>query len=261
MLAKVVATSLTFGAGGVGGVFAPAMFVGAHLGLLFATAVNYLSFEDLIPANFALVGMAGLIAGVMHAPLTGIFLIGDLTNGYDLLVPLMLVASIAYATVRLFLRNSVYTYQLAERGELFTHHTDRNILGMMTISKLVERNFHTISPDATLGDLVKIIAESERNVFPVVSPENDFLGIVFLNEIRRVMFEREKYDTTLVRDLMYMPRVWVSITDSMEVVARKFQFSANYNIPVLDNGKYVGFVSRANVFSSYRRRLRRLSED
>ncbi len=258
---KAIAASLTFGAGGVGGVFAPAMFMGAHLGLLFATGINYFAQEGLLPSNFALVGMAGLIAGVMHAPLTGIFLIGDLTSGYGLLVPLMIVASISYGVVKIFLPNSVYTYQLAKRGELMTHHTDKKILGMMNVTSLIEKNFIEVRPEATLGELVTVIAESERNVFPVVNKHGIFQGIVFLNEIRHIMFNRELYNTTKVEDLMFMPSASVSPDDSMEQVAKKFQYSSHYNIPVLEKGKYIGFVSRANVFSSYRRRIRRFSED
>jgi CIC family chloride channel protein len=258
---KIIASALTFGAGGMGGTFAPAMFMGAHLGLLFATAVNYFFFVGLVPSNFALVGMAGLIAGVMHAPLTGIFLIGDLTSGYGLLVPLMIVASISFGTSRFFLKNSVYTYELAESGDLITHHTDRNILTMMTVTKLIEKNFAKVSPDSTLGGLVEIIAKSDRNIFPVVDEENNFLGLVFLNSIRHIMFKYELYETVMVRDLMYMPDILISSTDSMERVAKRFQYSSNYNLPVIDDGKYIGFVSRANVFSSYRRRIQRFSED
>ena len=257
---KVIATSVTFGAGGIGGVFAPSLFIGASSGLFFGKLMNYFG-ANLNEQNFSLVAMGGLISGVIHAPLTGIFLIAEITGGYSLLLPLMITATISYATIRLFQSTSVYTYQLARRGELFTHHHDKTALSLMEVRSLIETKFSKVKPDDTLGDLVKVISKSERNIFPVLDAENQFLGLVWVNDIRDIVFKPELYDSTYVRDLMFMPSPTVSPEDSMEVVASKFQHSSHYNLPVLDQGKYLGFVSRANVFSKYRKLIQDLSED
>jgi len=203
----------------------------------------------------------GLIAGVLHAPLTAIFLIAEITGGYSLIVPLMIGASVSFATTRIFEKYSVYTYQLARRGELFTHDKDKVVLSMLKVSKLIETNFLTINEGATLGELVKVIAKSSRNIVPVVDDDNTLLGIVFINDIRDIMFDREKYDKVYVHELMFMPSPIVSPHESMEEVAMKFKVSDHYNLPVVDNGKYIGFVSRANVFSAYRNLLKKFSED
>ena len=261
ILLKVVATSVTFGSGGVGGIFAPTLFIGSNVGLLFSLIVNRLGITHLSRANFALIGMAGLIAGVLHAPLTGIFLIADITGGYQLFVPLMITAAFSYITIRLFERNSVYTIQLANRKELITHDKDKAVLSRMKVTSLIETNFSCINSDATLGDLVEVISNPSRNIFPVLEDDGTMLGIVFVNDIRHIIFKPELYDTTFVRDLMFMPEPSVDPDESMEDIAEKFQMSGNFNLPVLKNGKYLGFVSRAKVFSSYRRLLKRFSED
>jgi len=257
---KVIATSVTFGAGGIGGVFAPSLFVGSGAGLFFGKLMNYFG-ADLNEQNFSLVAMGGLISGVIHAPLTGIFLIAEITGGYVLLLPLMITATISYATIRLFQSTSVYTYQLAKRGELLTHHQDKTALSRMQVGSLIEKKFNNVNPDDTLGDLVKVISKSDRNIFPVLDSDKQFLGLVWVNDIREIVFKPELYDSTYVRDLMFMPSPIVSPKDSMEEVAHKFQNSSHYNLPVLDQGKYLGFVSRANVFSKYRELIQDLSED
>ena len=205
--------------------------------------------------------MAGLIAGVLHAPLTAIFLIAEITGGYKLFMPLMIVATISYATVRVFLSNSVYTYQLARRGELITHHKDKAVLTRMSVKNLIETNFVRVAPEATLRELVKAISSTHRNIFPVTDEENHFLGIVRLDDIRETMFRTDLYDNTLVHSLMYIPEVLVDVRDTMEEVADKFKQSGKYNMVVLDQGKYLGFVSRANVFSEYRNLLQQYSEE
>jgi len=260
VLLKVIASSITFGSGGVGGIFAPSLFMGVNTGLLFAKATNFFNLGSISENNFALVGMSGLIAGVIHAPLTAIFLIAEITGGYGLFMPLMIVATISYGTVRLFETNSVYTIQLAKRGELLTHHKDKALLSLMKIDTLIERDFATIHPDATLGDLVKVIASSKRNLFPVVDKDNTFRGIIIMDQVRDIMFRPELYDSTKVRSLMFTPTNIVNIHDPMEKVAGKFQQSGKYNLVVMDEGKYIGFVSRANVFSKYRELLKEFSE-
>ncbi len=259
LIFKVVATSATFGSGGVGGIFAPSLFMGANTGLFFALVMNYFGLE-LPESNFALVGMAGLIAGVIHAPLTAIFLIAEITGGYQLFMPLMIVSTISFATTRFFTTNSVYTYQLAKRGELITHHKDKAMLMLMNINTLIESDFHVIHPNDKLRDLIKVITKTHRNIFPVVESDGTFRGIVKMDDIRHIMFNQEMYDQLFVRDLMFMPQYVIDRKESMEDVARKFQVSGRYNIAVLDKGKYLGFVSRAKLFSSYRKLMRDFSE-
>lgn len=260
ILLKVIATSVTFGSGGVGGIFAPTLFMGAHAGLLFAFVLSLTGF-DLESSNFVLAAMAGMIAGVIHAPLTAIFLIAEITGGYGLFMPLMITATISYATIKFFVKNSVYTYQLAHRGELITHDKDKAALSLMDVESMIETDFSTIGPDANLGELVEVISNSTRNVFPVIDNKNNFLGVVWVNDIRHIVFKPELYDSTYVRDLMFMPSPTVSSHESMEDVASKFQSSSHYNLPVIDDGKYVGFVSRANVFSKYRSMIKNFMEE
>ncbi len=257
---KAIATTLTFSAGGIGGIFAPTLFMGVNVGLSYALLSNFLGL-DLPVSNFALAGMGGMIASVIQAPLTAIFLIAEITNGYALFMPLMITVTFSWITFRLFESRSIYTFQLAKRGELFTHHQDKTVLSLMNVKELIETNFDTVPPDATLGDLVKVISHSQRNIFPVVDEENNFMGVVWVNDIRHIVFERELYDKVKVSDLMFMPRPTVSPQESMEDIAHKFESSNHYNLPVVENGKYVGFVSRANVFSKYRELVKHFSED
>ncbi len=258
---KVIATSITFGAGGVGGIFAPSLFTGMNAGIFFALIHNQLFHSDISVINFALVGMGGLIAGVLHAPLTAIFLIAEITMAYELFIPLMITATISYATIKFFEPNSVYHIQLARRKQLFTHDKDKVVLSLMRVDKLIERDFDTIRLDATLGDLAIVIAKSKRNIYPVVDDDNHFYGMVILDDIREIMFRTDLYESTYVRNLMIKPMVTFEPGESMESVAQKFHKSGKYNIPVLKNQKYIGFVSRARVFSSYRQLLRKWSED
>ncbi|RLD50053.1 MAG: chloride channel protein [Bacteroidetes bacterium] len=261
ILFKVVATSITFGSGGIGGIFAPTLFTGANIGLFFTLIIGSLGLGTLSHENFALVAMAGMIAGVLHAPLTAIFLIGDLTGGYGLFVPLMVVATISYATVRIFHKNSVYTIQLARRGELMTHNKDKNILKMMKIKNLIENNFIKLKSNYNLTQIKDAFIKSERNVFPVVDDDNNFLGLITLQNFKNIIFDKEKYENVFASQIMYKPKVVVDIHDTMAEVAKKIQTSGLFNVVVLDGTKYKGFVSRANVFSSYRRIIRKFSDD
>jgi chloride channel protein, CIC family len=258
---KVIAMSFTTAGGGIGGVFAPSLFMGGVTGFLVARFINIFKIVDLPESNFALAGMAGVMAAVMHAPLTAIFLIAEITGGYEFFLPLMITSTIAYLTIHLYENHNIYSKKLADRGELITHDKDKAALSRLKINKLVEHNFMTVKPDATLGELVKIIAKSERNVFPVVDEENNFLGVVFINEIRNIIFNTELYESTYVRNLMFMPDTILNLDATMEDVARKFSETSHYNLPVLNNGKYIGFVSRANVFSSYRNLVKEFSQD
>lgn len=261
ILMKAIATAVTFGAGGIGGIFAPTLFMGAFTGLFFARLINHFDVGQIVESNFALVGMGGLIAGVLHGPLTAIFLIAELTGGYQLFVPLMITATISYATIKIFVPNSVYTYQLAKRGHLITHHKDRAVLSMMSVDKLIERNFITISPDCTLGDLVKLIPKSVRNIFPVIEKDGTLIGVITLEEIKHIMFKPELYDTTYIKDLMFIPDVIVDYHEDMKSVAKKFKITERFNMIVTKDGKYEGCVSRAKVFSKYRRLQKYFSDD
>jgi len=217
---------------------------------------------NLVPEkNMALVGMAGVMAGVMQAPLTGVFLIAESTGGYELFTPLIFTAVISYLTVMLFEPHGIYTKRLAERGELMTHDKDRNVLQMMKVTGLIEKNFRKIDINATMRDFTKAVAKSQRNVFPVVDSDNHFYGVIFINDIRNIIFNTELWDKTLVKDLMFMPDTIVGPDESMESVARKFQETNNYNLPVIKDGKYLGFVSRAQVFSTYRKLLSEFSDE
>jgi CIC family chloride channel protein len=261
LVLKAVATAVTTGSGGVGGIFAPSLFMGGMAGYFVAGVLNLSGFTQVSESNFALVGMAGVMSGVMHAPLTGIFLIAEITGGFELLTPLIITSTISFLTVNYFEPHSIYSKRLAQRGELFTHHKDKAVLSLMKVKNLLETNFKTVGPEATLGDLVKIIAQSQRNVFPVVDSGNNFYGVVFINDIRHIIFERELYDTTSIKDLMFMPEPLVDPDESMEDIAKKFGESQHYNLPVIKDGKYLGFVSRANVFSNYRKLLKEYSDE
>lgn len=258
---KVVATSITFGAGGVGGIFAPALFTGANMGICFALICDKLNIFQADKNNMVLIGMSGLIAGVLQAPLTGIFLIAEITGGYRLFVPLMIVSLFSYLTVRIFAPNSVYHYQLAQRKELMTHDQDMNVLRLMRVRKLVETDFISLNPEDNLGKLAEVISTSHRNLFPIVDYNGDMKGMLKMDDVREIIFRRELYDKVYIKDLMYMPEYYISTKDTMKEVVKKFEKSGRYNIAVIDDGKYVGFISRARVFSRYRKEMSLFSHD
>jgi len=257
ILLKVVATTLTIESGGIGGIFAPSAVTGGLSGFAFARFFNELGFtRHLSEANFTLVGMAGVLGAVLHAPLTAIFLIAEMTNGYELIVPLMLTSTISFVTIKTFDPHSIFTKRLAERGELLTHHKDQAVLTLLNIRDVIDKDIITIAPEATLGDLTKVIAKSKRNLFPVVDNNKEFLGLVILDDVREDMFDKDKYQTPVARYLLQpMINEKVFLDESMETVMEKFKRTGNYNLVVIDKGKYVGFVSRANVFNAYRQTL------
>jgi CIC family chloride channel protein len=258
---KVIAMSATTAGGGVGGIFAPSLFMGGVAGFFVARFINYFDPLRIPEKNFALAGMAGIMAGVMHAPLTAIFLIAEITGGYSFFIPLIITATVSYLTIMYFEPHSLYTKRLAKQGELMTHDKDKAVLSRLSIRRLIETNFTPVRPQESLGDLVKVVAQSQRNVFPVIDEERTFLGVVFMNDIRNILFKPELYDTTFVNELMFMPDTSVELDETMEDVAQKFHVTAHYNLPVLDKGKYIGFVSRANVFSAYRKMVKDFSQD
>ena len=258
---KVVAMSVTTASGGIGGIFAPSLFVGAIGGYFMAFFLNLVFGLNLPVENFALAGMAAMMAGVMHAPLLGIFLTAEITGGYELFFPLIIASLAAYITIMRFEPHSIYTKRLALDGKLVTHNKDKAVLHFMEVGKLIETDLEIIDPDATLGDLVKAISRSKRDLFPVVDKDGIMKGMVKMNDIRDIVFKQELYDSVHVKDLMYMPEYYISPEDKMQIVAEKFETCGRFNLAVLDHGKYLGFISRAKVFSNYRNTVRTFSKD
>lgn len=255
---KAIAMTTTFGAGGVGGVFVPTLVMGSALGNALAKIVNNLGLGfHVSESNFTLIGMTGLMAGVLHAPLTAIFLIAEITGGYELFVPLMLVAAISFAITKYYIPHSIYTLKLAERGELITHDKDKNVLMMLKIDDVVEDNFIKLNPDMTLGYILKnAVAKSSRNHFPVVNDEYEFLGVIRLDDIRSIMFDTNNYDTVFVSDLMHEDAgIIIFEDDNMNDIMAKFKTSSAWNLPVIKNGKYYGYVSKSKLFTAYRQKL------
>jgi len=254
IILKVVATASTNGAGGVGGVFAPSLFMGGVTGYFMASTVNLFGFH-LPVGHFVLTGMAALMAGIMHAPLTAIFLIAEITNGYALFIPLMITATISYLTIKNFQQHNIYTVRLAEKGELITHHKDKTVLTLMKLNKVIENDFHVINPKMTLGELVKIISQSRRNIFPVTNANDKLVGIVLLDDIREIMFNQSLYHRITVQKIMSLPPAFIEIDENMDAVMKTFEETGAWNLPVVEKGKYLGFVSKSKIFSVYRRVL------
>ena len=258
---KVVASSSTNGAGGVGGIFAPVLFIGGINGYLIASLLKKFIGVDLPDNRFVLVGMAGMMAGVMHAPLTAIFLIAEITGGYNLLIPLIITATVAFITTRNFEKHSIYHVQLAKSGDLITHDKDKAVLTLMNWKKEIETDLLKVKPSDTLGEMVKVIARSKRNLFPVVDEYNILEGVVSLDDVREIMFQQELYETTFVRDLMTIPPSYIDKKENIDTVMDAFRKTGAWNLPVLDNGYYVGFISKSRIYSKYRDMLVEFSEE
>lgn len=254
---KAIAMSTTFAAGGVGGIFIPTLVMGSALGNAFAKIINNIGLGfHVSEANFTLIGMTGLMAGVLHAPLTAIFLIAEITGGYDLFVPLMLVAAISFAFTKYFISNSIYTYKLAQRGELITHNKDKNVLMMMDIHQLIEKNFKPVYPEMVLGEMLKkAVAKSTRNIFPVIDKKKRFLGIVLLDDIRPIMFDVEMYKSVTVQSIMKTAPETIQYDDSVARIMQKFKESGAWNLPVIKGNTYVGFISKSKLLTAYRNKL------
>lgn len=261
VLFKAFATSATNGGGGVGGTFAPSLYVGCMAGFFFAYLLNNLGIIDLSTKNFALMGMAGVMSGVMHAPLMAIFLTAEMTGGYDLFLPLLIVSTISYVTIKFFEPYSIYTMRLAQRGELITHHKDKAVLTLLKMDSVIETDFLPVKPEMSLKEMVDVISRSNRNLFPVVNDEGMLLGIVLLDDIRNIMFRPDLYRRMYVSKFMSMAPAKIEVGQTMETVMKVFDDTGAWNLPVVENGKYVGFVSKSKIFNSYRRVLRHYSED
>ena len=260
---KVFATSATNGGGGCGGIFAPSLYLGCIAGFIFSHFSNELAVTLYLPEkNFALMGMAGVMAGVMHAPLMGVFLIAELTGGYDLFLPLMIVSVSSYLTIITFEPHSIYSMRLAKKGQLLTHHKDKAVLTLMKMENVVEKDFVTVKPEMDLGEVVKAISTSRRNIFPVVDDNGRLIGIVLLDDIRNIMFRQELYHRFKVSKFMTSAPARLYDTASMEEVMRIFDDTRAWNLPVVDSeNRYLGFVSKSKIFNSYREVLVHFSED
>ncbi len=255
LLTKVFASAATNGGGGCGGVFAPSLYIGCIAGFIFSHVLNFFGLPvDLPEKNFALMGMAGTMSAVMHAPLTGVFLIAELTGGYNLFLPLMITSIGSYVTIRAFEPHSLYTMRLAQKGELLTHHKDKAVLTLMNVGSVIETDFIAVRPDMSLGDVVKeAIAKSSRSMFPVVNTEGVLLGIVLVDNIRNIMFRPELYERFRVSRFMVSPPARIVNDMPMEKIMHIFDDTKAWNLPVVDTeGKYIGFVSKSKIFNAYR---------
>ncbi|HNX84210.1 MAG TPA: chloride channel protein [Bacteroidales bacterium] len=261
LLVKVVATASTNGAGGVGGIVAPVLFTGGVAGYYLSSLLNHLFGLALIESSFTLTAMAGVFSAVLHAPLTAIFLIAEITEGYALLIPLILTSTVAFITARTFQKYSIYNEQLAITGELITHDKDKAVMTLLDWSREVEKDLLTVRPDSNLGDLVKQISKSNRNLFPVVDEFNILEGVVLLDDVRDKMFRPELYDKITVRELMTIPPSYIDLSERGDAVLDAFERTGAWNLPVLDEGRYVGFISKSRIFSAYRELLRQFSEE
>jgi CIC family chloride channel protein len=258
---KVISMSLTTGSGGVGGVFAPSLFVGGFLGAFMAMTINLIFNLNLPVLNFSLAGMAAVMSGAMHAPLTAIFLIAEISGGYKLFVPLIIAATIAYLLNRLFLPHSIYASALAEKQELLTHNKDKSVLNMMKIENMIEKDFVSLPQNGNLRDVISAISKSRRNIFPVIDENSNFVGVVLLDSVRPMMFQPDLYDQITVADILtpVSDDQSISVRDTMLTAINKFKIKDHYTLVVLDAGKYVGFLSRSNVLNDYRNKVSELS--
>ncbi|WP_405573957.1 chloride channel protein [Winogradskyella sp. Asnod2-B02-A] len=255
---KAIAMTTTFAAGGVGGVIVPTMVMGSALGNVVAKIINNIGLgHQVSEANFTLIGMAGLIAGVIHAPLTAIFLIAEITGGYILFLPLMITVAISYMITKNYMEHTIYTRELAERGDLLTHNKDQSVLTMMQLDSVIEKDFIPLNPEMTLGDMLhKAVAKSSRNLFPVVDGYHRLVGIILLDDIRTVMFDQSLYNTTSVETFMHNPPDYINYEkDDMKTVMKKFQDSGAWNLPVIKDDCYYGFVSKSKLLTAYRNEL------
>ncbi len=263
LLTKVFATSATNGGGGCGGTFAPSLFIGAFAGFFFARVWNIYEVGIYLPEkNFALLGMSAVMAGVMHAPLTGIFLIAEITGGYQMFIPLMIVSICAYLTIIIFEPHSIYGMRLARQGKLITHHKDRAVLTLMSLDSVIDKSFTAVSPELNLASLVHAISKSHNNVLPVLDDAGNLLGEIDITKLRHIVFRTELYHHFKVKQLMSQPEATLSVNDTMEIVMKKFDQTDSAMLPVLDNENHLlGYISRTHMYTMYRKMVADLSED
>ena len=255
MLIKAVAVSATISSGGNGGNFAPSLMVGAFLGFFFSRFVNLSGIGKIPESNFTLVAMAGVMSGVLHSPLTAIFLIAEITGGYGLMIPLMLVASISYSVTKVLGPETIESRKLAEKGASLIHDRDKKILSDLSLTNLIETNFQPVKETESLRTLVDVIEKTTRNVFPILTADEKLAGVIELNSIRDIMFNTELYDKVSVKELMRKPPAIIELNESMDEVMKKFDKTGTWNLPVTQEGKYLGFISKSSIFSKYRSQL------
>ncbi len=256
---KSVATAVTIGGGGNGGNFAPSLFIGAYLGYFLASLINKLNIHSLPKTNFMLVGMAGILSGLYHAPLTAIFLIAEVSGGYGLMIPLMIVSSISFLISRYFEPFPMDSKKLILKGEALTTDKDQNILSGIKLDDYIEYDFEELNPMMKLGELVRIISKSKKNVFPVIGNDKILLGIILLDDIREIMFNELLYDQLIVMNLMRSPKINIHKSDSMQEVMDKFDKTDTWILPVTNNYLFEGFITKSKLFSGYRQRLREVN--
>jgi len=259
MMVKVFASGLTIGSGGNGGNFAPSLFLGSYLGYFFSKFISMIGLAKLPISNFTMVGMAGILSGLFHAPLTAIFLIAEITGGYSLMIPLMIVSSISFAISKRFEKYSLDVKGLAKKGHAFTSNKDSNILSTLDIDTIIQCDYLTVHPDENLSKLVDLISHSNQVVFAVVDNEKDLVGVVHFNDIREIIFNNYRVKYTLIKDVMKTPAATISSNDSMEIVMSKFEKSKSAFLPVLRNDKYFGFISKSIALEAYRTKLRSMT--
>jgi CIC family chloride channel protein len=262
MFVKVVAMALTNASGGVGGTFAPSLFVGAFTGATVAYVCNTFFGTDLSIAAFSLVGMAGLMSGVMKAPLTAVFLIAEISSAYQLFVPLMLVSCVSYVINRYLEPDSIYTKTLRKKGQLLTHDKDQAVSVVLSIHSLIETNIVSVGEYDTLGDMVaRVIPHTTRNIFPVLNAEGKLLGVVEFDRLRKDMFDQSKYPNSVQRYMITSPDV-IYDGESASSVLEKFETTGAWNLPVVDkDGKYLGFVSKSRILTAYREKLKEMTQE
>jgi CIC family chloride channel protein len=255
MLLKAFATAVTLGSGGNGGNFAPSLFVGAYLGFIFSFFLSLIGFTDIPVSNFTIVAMAGILSGVFHAPLTGIFLIAEITGGYDLIIPLMIVSAISYIIVKYFHPESLDVRKLKEKGAIVSENKDTSILSKIDTLSLIETDFTPIHFKATLRDIVETIKHCKRNTFPVVKKNNKLLGMIYLDNIREEMFNAELYDKVTAKEVMRKPSTVIDVNEDIFAIMKKFEESGQWNLPVVEEGIYIGFLSKSTILDKYRSQL------
>lgn len=262
MLLKAFATGLTIGSGGNGGNFAPSLFVGSYLGFFVAKIVNLLNLTHPLPiANFTIVGMAGILSGLFHAPLTAIFLIGEITGGYDLMVPLMIVSSVSYAVSKRFEKHSMEVKALADKGDAFTSDKDKNILQSIDIYKLVQKKYKTLTLDNTIESAVKVFSTTEQKVIPIVDEEKNLIGIIDFEAVKAVIFNKYSVKFMSISEIISKPATSIQLEDKPEKVMKQFEVSNSTFLPVIQNGKYFGFLSKIDILENYRQRLKEMTID
>jgi CIC family chloride channel protein len=255
LLLKAVAAGVTLGSGGNGGNFAPSLMVGAYLGFCFASLLQLLGFDNVPVVNITLVAMAGILTGVFHAPLTGIFLIAEITQGYELMIPLMIVSAISYVVVKYFHPDSLDIKKLRKRGTVISEDKDINILGKINVETLIEKDFSEIQQGSNLRQIIEVVKHSKRNTFPILNKNRHLIGIIYLDDIKEAMFNQELYDKVYAKELMHKPAEKIRLQDDIFVIMKKFDESGEWNLPVIDEEQYIGFLSKSSILTKYRNEL------